>query len=105
MQSRIDDFRQAGAEVLAVSTDSIGDSLNLSNQLGIAYPLLCDSSLRAIDAFGVRHPNGGQDAVDIARPATFLIDRDGVIRWRDVTDNWRIRVRPDRLLEELKKMP
>ncbi len=105
MQSRIGDFRKAGAEVLAVSADAIGDSLNLSNQLGIAYPLLSDSGLRAIDAFGVRHPKGGQGELDIARPATFLLDREGIVRWRDLTENWRIRVRPERLLEELKKIP
>lgn len=105
MQSHIADFREAGAEVLAVSADSIADSLNLSNQLGIAFPLLSDSRLRAIDAFGVKHAKGRQGESDIARPATFLLDREGVVRWRDLTDNWRIRVRPERLLEELKRIP
>ncbi len=58
-----------------------------------------------IDAYGVRHPDGMETGRDIARPAIFLIDRQGRIVWRDLTDNYRIRVRPGRILEELATIP
>lgn len=70
---------------------------------GIEYPLLADPDLAAIDAYGVRHPAGGMDGGDIARPATFLIDPEGRIIWRELTDNWRVRLRPERLLEQLRR--
>lgn len=70
---------------------------------GIEYPLLADPDLVAIDAYGVRHPGGMGH--DIARPATFLIDRRGRIAWRDLTDNWRVRLRPERVLEQLAATP
>lgn len=70
---------------------------------GIEYPLLADPGFAAIDAYGVRHPEGMGH--DIARPATFLIDRQGKIAWRDLTDNWRVRVRPERVLEQLAAIP
>lgn len=30
----------------------------------------------------------------ISRPATYVLDADGVVRWRDLTDNFRLRPRP-----------
>ncbi len=82
----------------AVTRDNLGSA-------GIGFPLLADPDLEAVDAYGVRHPSGGMGGHDIARPATFLIDRGGRIVWRELTDNWRIRLRPERLLEQLVKNP
>lgn len=42
---------------------------------------------------------------DIARSATFVIDRDGRIVFRDLQENWRVRVRPERIVEELRNIP
>jgi len=71
----------------------------LSDKLGMDFPLLSDSDATAIRAFGVLHQAGGMGGVDIARPASFLIDRDGSVVWRELTDNWRVRLRPERVLE------
>ena len=30
-----------------------------------------------------------------------LIDADGIVRWRNLTENWRVRVRPDSVIEAL----
>ncbi len=69
-------------------------------------PLLSDTDGRALEAFGVRHAAGNPiDGKDIARPATFLLDREGRIVWRDLTENWRIRPRPAVLLRELDRVP
>lgn len=91
--------------VLAISADSEADGRNLAKQLGLDFQLLADPKLEVIDAYGVRHRNASNEGTDIARPATFVIDRRGIVRWVDLTDNWRIRVRPDRTLEELRKIP
>ncbi len=101
MQTRIDEIRQVGAEVVAVSVDPSTTTQEKLGDSGIEFPLLADPDLVTIDAFGVRHPEGGMDGTDIARPATFLIDPEGRIIWRELTDNWRIRLRPERLLAQL----
>ena len=72
---------------------------------GLTYPLLADPDLEAIDAYGLRHTAAGLGGHDISRPATFVVDREGRIVWRDLTDNWRIRVRAERVLEQVKKIP
>jgi alkyl hydroperoxide reductase subunit AhpC len=78
-QKDIDRFRQNGAEVLALSCDSMFANKAFAEKLGsVSYPLFCDY-----------HPHGAvtkqYDVWDEARGkalrALFVIDCDGVIRW------------------------
>ncbi len=101
MQSRLEEIRQTGTDVLAISVDPNATTRDKLGSAGIDYPLLADPDLKTIDAYGVRHVSGRVGRGDIARPATFLIDGQGRIVWRELTDNWRVRLRPERLLEQL----
>lgn len=105
MQSRIEEIRAEDAEVLAISTDTVEDTAAAFRSQGLTFPVLADPELQAVDAYGVRHSLGGIEGDDIARPAVFVIDREGRIVWRDLTDNWRVRVRPERILERLRAIP
>lgn len=56
----------------------------------LPFSLLSDVELTAIDAYGVRHrdePKGRQ----IARPAIFLLDANGVVRYAYVGEHERDR--------------
>jgi peroxiredoxin Q/BCP len=91
--------------VLAISTDPVATQAALGAKLGLSFRLLSDPELAAIDAYGVRHPKGNpMEAADIARPAAFLIDEQGRIAWRELTDDWRVRLDPERVLEQLDAM-
>ena len=92
--------------MLAISVDSVEDSKSAAESHGITFRLLSDGDLKTIDAYGVRHEGahpftGGA----IARPAVFVIDRDGRIAHRHVTDNWRVRVRAEEILKQLADLP
>ena len=104
MQSRLDDFAEQDTEILAISVDPPERSRQLAESQGLDFRLLADPDLTVIDRFGVRHADGGLDG-DIARPALFILDRQGRVVWRELTDNWRVRARPDRLLRELARVP
>lgn len=92
--------------MLAVSVDPPDKSREIAEAYGLEFALLSDPELRVIDAFGVRHGEGHPaEGSDIARPATFILDREGQVVWRDVTANWRVRVRPEPLLERLAALP
>jgi peroxiredoxin len=100
------EFEKHDAVVAAISVDPPGQSLELARAQGITFPLLSDPEGQALEAFGVRHTEGNPiDHKDIARPATFVADREGRIVWRDMTSNWRIRPRPETLLAELERIP
>ena len=54
-----------------------------------------------IRRYGVLHPRASPDDKDIARPAEFLVDTAGTIRWVNLTDDLRVRARPERVLKAL----
>ena len=101
MQSRIEDIHAAGAEVLAICVDPVEENAKVSRMLKLDFPILSDPDLETITAYGLRHEGASMEGGDISRPAVFIIDGDGVIRWRDLTDNWRVRVRPEDILRKL----
>jgi peroxiredoxin len=55
-------------------------------QHGYPFPLLFDEKREVTRAYGVYHALG-LDAYNIARPATFVIDRGGRICWIAVSPN------------------
>jgi peroxiredoxin len=56
-------------------------------QTGLPFDILVDDTRETVKAYGVWHPVG-LDAWNIARPALFLIDGDGVIRYSFVA-SWQ----------------
>ena len=91
---------------MALSVDPPESSREIVEADGLTFPVLSDTQLAAIEAFGVRHEAANpMDGMDIARPATFILDRQGRIVWSDFTENWRIRPRPGELLEQLDRIP
>ena len=70
---------------------------------GLPFDLLVDDSRETIKAYGVWHPVGF-DAWNIARPALFVIDRGGVIRYVFVAD-WQTEFpEHERIVAELRKL-
>jgi hypothetical protein len=52
-----------------------------------------------IRKYGVLHQGAGENGRDIARPAEFFVDSAGLVRWVNLTDDIRIRARPEAALE------
>ena len=50
------------------------------------------------------HPGAGPKSADIARPAEFLIDSNGVVRWANLTENIAVRARPEQVLKAFDEM-
>ena len=105
LQLSITEFRRRHCAVAGVVVDSPESNATLARQLGLAYPLLADPALTAIDAYGLRHPGGGPDGRDIAHSASVLIDADGIVRWTSVTDNVRRRPTPATVLAAVDALP
>lgn len=62
-------------------------------ELEITFPLLADSQHTVIDRYGLLNMGTahGPSTRRFATPATFILDKEGVVRWRMVEDNWKIR--------------
>jgi peroxiredoxin len=95
------EFRSRGVEILAISVDSNQESRKLCASRGYTFPFLSDPKAEVIRSYGVLHPRGGPDGHDIARPAEFLVDSAGIIRWENFTDSILIRARPAEVLQTI----
>lgn len=104
MQSRIDEIHAAGAIVLAICRDPVEDNARTAENLGLEFSILSDPEMKVTASYDLLHPEASIDGGDIARPAVFIIDGEGKVRWRALTDNWRVRVRPEAIVEQLKAM-
>ena len=98
----MEEIRALDGEVVAISIDAPEQSKKLAIKKRLDFSLLSDPDGRVIELFGLRHPDANpMGEADIARPATFVLDREGRIAWKIIPDNWRIRIRPQTLIDQL----
>jgi peroxiredoxin len=100
-EHHLTDFHQRRVEVVAISVDSPEESRKLCQSMGYRFPFLSDPKAVVIRQYGVLHPHGGENDRDIARPAEFLVDATGTVRWVNLTDDIRVRARPEAVLQAL----
>jgi peroxiredoxin len=103
-EQHLNEFHQRGVEVLAISVDSPAESQKLCQSRGYTFPFLSDPKAEMIRLYGVRHANGRGEGKDIARPAEFLVDATGTIRWVNLTDDIRVRARPESVLAAIDRL-
>ena len=89
---------------MAISVDSNEESRKLCASQGYTYPFLSDAKAEVIRRYGVLHAHGGEDGQDIARPAEFLVDATGTIKWVNLTDDFRVRARPENALRAVDQL-
>jgi len=93
-----------GVRPVAISVDSPAESQDLCRKAGYTYTLLSDPDAEVIRRYDLLHKGAGVRGHDIARPAEFLLDSSGVIRWVNLTGDLRIRARPDQMLAAAKSL-
>lgn len=83
----IDAFREAGAEIIGISPDSVKSHDRFRDKHGLHVILLADPDRKAIEAYGVwvEKKMYGRAYMGVDR-STFLIGKDGSIKraWRNV---------------------
>ena len=99
IEKSLDQFKAAGIRPVAISVDSPEESRNLSQQQGYSFTFLSDPKAEVIRRYDLVHAGGGENGRDIARPAEFLLDRSGTVRWVNLTENYTVRARPEQILE------
>jgi peroxiredoxin len=97
-QQRLSDFNARGLGVVAISVDAPEVSRRHCQNLGLTYTFLSDPKTEVIRRYDLLHPGGGPKGTDIARPAEFLIDATGTVRWVNLTENIAVRARPKEVL-------
>ena len=104
-EQQLSQFVARETQVVAISVDSSEQSRKLCQSKGYTFPVLSDPRAETIRAYGVVHAHGGEEGQDIARPAEFLVDQTGIIRWVNLAESLLSRLRPDTVLHVIDLMP
>lgn len=104
------DFNELGVRITLISPQSHQKSLNHAKRVGLDYDFLVDVDNRAAKTLGILAENGlpagfqvlGYDT-DVPKPTTFVLDENGNVIFADLTTNYRLRTRPQEILEALRK--
>jgi len=87
LQEDIERFTGAGAKVVSVAPDTVEGVARFVRDRDYPFPLLADRDHTVFDAYDVvsRMMSLGQ------RPAVFVVDRDGIVRYDSIgTQQWQI---------------
>jgi len=95
-------FNEAGIRPVGISVDTSEDSRKLAQSQGYTFPILSDRNAEVIRRYDLAHKGAGINGEDISRPAEFVIDSSGTVRWINLTENYWIRATPEQVLEVAK---
>jgi peroxiredoxin len=84
---------------VAISVDAPEESADLCRKAAHTYTFLSDPNAEVIRRYDLLHAGAGVNGHDIARPAEFLLDSSGIVRWVNLTKDLRVRATPDEMLK------
>ena len=85
--------------MITVSSQVWGDVWNREHLLEQGMVCLADPDMLVVRGYGLEDVTMGRE---VARPAAFVVDRKGVVRWRNLPRDWRDRPDGPDYLEALR---
>jgi peroxiredoxin len=113
-------IEQAGATLVAVSPQTVKQAFFMHDQHKLRFPLLSDADNQLARKFGLtyRVPDAqeavyrkafvnlpftnGDDSWELPIPATYIVDREGTIRYASANEDYTERPEPDDLVRALR---
>ena len=90
-QADIAKFESTDTQVFGMSVDSVPANREFAKQIGVTFPLLSDFKRTVVKAYGVFNEEQG-----FGNRATFVIDKEGIIRH---IDEGNVAIDPSRVVE------
>jgi peroxiredoxin len=100
-EQRVSDFDARRVRLLAISVDPPQINREHCRKQGYTFTFLSDPQAEVIRRYDLLHPGGGPGHKDIARPAEFVVDSSGTIRWVNLTESVIVRARPEQVLRAI----
>ena len=82
-------YESLDTQVLGVSVDVPGALKAFAEKLGLTYPLLSDFSRDTVKKYGVMYDDPNEARFRMAKRAYFVIDKQGIIRYKHVMEEAR----------------
>jgi peroxiredoxin len=105
-ESQKQEIEAAGAQLVYIAAEKRDGAWKPGKFLEkhpISSPFLLDEDRALTKAYGLRHLIG-HDAINIAHPATLIVDRGGTVRYLYRGDNQRDRAPVDDVLKALREI-
>lgn len=123
LQARLKEFHNLGATLVAISPQVPDGSLSENEMNELDFIVLSDQSAKVASQYGVawevpeflaehmrvdrnldleKINNGAGSVLPI--PATFVLNKEGIVTWRYVDVDYRTRAEPDDIIEALKQL-
>ena len=100
LEAAYDDIRASGAQLLAISVDSVGDARAMTEHAGASFPVLSDAAHVVSTAYGLFDLL----ADGVSAPATLIIDHDGNLAASHVGTSITDRVPAETIVAFLKEL-
>jgi len=97
-------LEDVGIRPVAISVDTPEVSRDLCQKAGYTFTFLSDPKAEVIRRYDLVHAGAGENGQDIARPAEFVLDLSGTVRWANLTESLWVRARPDQIIEVAKTL-
>jgi peroxiredoxin len=100
-QSSLDKFAARGVRLVAISADPPEVTRAHIEKVGYTFTFLSDPRAEVIRRYDLLHAGGGIGGADIARPAEFLLDSAGTVRWVNLTESYKVRATAEQVQKAL----
>ena len=122
LQSRLPQIKALGATLVAITPETPDNSLSTVEKHGLEFEVLSDIGNQVARDYGLLFhvyeemrplylkwgldvpAHNGDESWELPVPATYLIDRDGIVRSAYVDKDYTRRMDPAQIEEELKKL-
>ncbi len=84
IQEDYSSYQNLNAQTIGISVDTLFALKHFGEENKIGYPLLSDFNKQAINDYDVVHTDFAFGYKDVAKRATFVVDKEGVIRFAEV---------------------
>lgn len=105
LQEHLGEFSARGVRILAISVDPPDVTRRHVEKQGYSFTFLSDTKAEVICRYDLLREGSGPRHADVARPAQFLIDSSGLIRWVHLSEDMRVRTRPEDVLKVMEELP
>jgi peroxiredoxin len=95
-EEHLPELKGRGIRPVAVSVDPPATTREHLVKMGWTYTFLADPEAKVVRQYDLVHPQG--EGRVIARPAEFLIDPTGTVRWVNLTEDIKVRARPEQVI-------
>jgi peroxiredoxin len=104
-QDAIAKLNNLNANVVGVAVDAPFSNKAWADQNKVTFPILSDYDLEMVKAFDCYHEDfAGMKGYTAAKRSVFIIDKDGIVRYKWISDNPGVEPNYEEIENELKKL-